>query len=86
MRWSQVNVTTLPPHERAAVDEQLQLAARKHRVPQTDQLAADALYHISISVVEPREHQPSRSEEPALPEDLQVLDSECGPLEITPRT
>lgn len=52
MRWSQVNVAALPPQERADIDEQLQAAARKHRVPQTEHLAADALYHISVS--EPR--------------------------------
>lgn len=70
VRWSQVNVAALPPHERAGVDEQLQAAARQNRVPQTEQLTTDALYHISMA--EPRD-QPSHSEEPELPEDLQVL-------------
>jgi hypothetical protein len=70
VRWSQVNVAALSPHERAAVDNQLQATARENRVPPTEQLTADALYHLSMAE---RRDQPSRSEEPELPEDLQVL-------------
>eukprot|EP00241_Pyramimonas_parkeae_P015391 CAMPEP_0114299980 /NCGR_PEP_ID=MMETSP0059-20121206/13289_1 /TAXON_ID=36894 /ORGANISM="Pyramimonas parkeae, Strain CCMP726" /LENGTH=551 /DNA_ID=CAMNT_0001422541 /DNA_START=477 /DNA_END=2132 /DNA_ORIENTATION=+ len=69
-RWSQVDVGSLPPHEKQALEDHLQATLRASNVPSLEQLQADAVQVIECG----QESQEAvlGEQETELPEDLKL--------------